>query len=325
MKNKIILISTLLAGLFIFNSCLKDDADYWKDDVAGKMYATVFSPGFHTNSVQPIPDVVTFSFMVNIATDKLPTTDITLNLAFDDAAISAYDSTLLAKAKIAKDTNDDGTWKWKNYKPFPSRALITPVVVIPAGTRTGTAQFTVDRADSIVLTSYLQKHGGYMVAVSITSVSPATVKLTANMSTYLLALPLANKYEGLYAGDGFFKHPTAASSRALTADKTLTTETSDKCKTGLADLADPATGQYYIYITVGATATSPGIYPVTIDNVNPAAPLVLAQLNNADDLITFDNPVAFNYYDENAKMFVLRYHYNNGAAWREIEEILTKK
>lgn len=322
MKNKIIIISTLLAGLFILNSCLKDDHDFWKDDVAGKMYATVFSPGFHSNSVQPVPDEVTFNFMVNIATDALPKTDVTLNLAFDNAAISAYDSTLRATAIANHDTLDDGTLNWKNYKPFPSAELLTTSVTIPAGTRTGNASFKVARADTVQLA------GSYMLAVSITSVTPATVLMTKNMNTYLLALPIANQYEGKYTNDGFFKHPTAASSRALTADKDLLTVNKNTCELGLADLADAATGQYYIRITVeDATIVVAGktVNKVTIVNVNPAAPLVLEQINVGDDLITFDQGVTFNYYDPSAKKFVLRYHYNNGAAWREIEEILTKK
>lgn len=331
MKNKIIVISTLLAGLFILNSCLKDDADYWKDGVAGKMYATIFSPGFHSGSVQPIPDEVTFSFMVNIASDAVPNTDVILNFAFDNAAISAYDSTLkaaaydstaMAAAIAAGDTTDDGEPIWKNYKPFPSAVIIDPVVTIPAGSRTGTVTFKVARADTVQLA------GNYMLAVTITSASPANVMLTSNMSTYLLALPIANQYEGVYTNDGYFKHPTAASSRALDKDKELLTVNKNTCELGLADLADPATGQYYIRVTVeDATIVVGGktVNKVTIVNVNPAGPTVLAQLDTSDDLMTFDQGVTFNYYDPSSKKFVLRYHYNNGAAWREIQEVLTKK
>lgn len=323
MKNKILIISTFLTGLFILNSCLKDKADFWKDKVSGKMYATVFSPGFHSNSVQPVPDDVTFSFMVNIATDEVPKTDVTLNLAFDDAAILDYASLLKAKATANHDTLKNGTLNWKNYIPFPSAVLLTPSVTIPAGTRTGTASFKVARADTVQLA------GNYMLAVSITSVTPTTVSVTKNMSTYLLALPIANQYEGVYTNDGYFKHPTAASSRALTADKDLSTVNKNTCELDLADLADPATGGYFITVTVeDATIVVSGktVNKVTIVNVNPAVgPAVVEQLNVGDDLISFDQGVTFNYYDPSAKKFVLRYHYNNGGAWREIEEILTKK
>lgn len=322
MKNKITVILTLLAGLFIMNSCLEDDADYWSADVAGKMYATVFSPGFHSNSVQPIPDVVEFSFMVNIATDELPKTDVTLNLAFDNAAIIAYDTVLRRAAVANNDTLDNGELDWKNYKPFPSAVLIDQSVTIPAGARTGTVRFSVARADTVQLA------GNYMLAISITSVTPTTVNLTSNMSTYLLALPIANEYEGTYSADGYFKHPTAASSRALDKDKDLLTVNKNTVEMGLADLADPATGQYYVRLVVeDATMVVGGktVNKVTVVNVNPAAPLVLAQLDIADDLLTFDAGITFNYYDPSAKKFVLRYHYNNGAAWREIMEVLTKK
>jgi len=152
--------------------------------------------------------------------------------------------------------------------------------------------------------------------------------MTSNMKTYLLALPLANEYEGIYSNDGYFKHPTAGSSRALDKDKELFTLNKNTCKLGLADLADPATGQYYIKVIVESATIVVGgktVNKVTIVNVNPAAPLVLEQRNVADDLMTFDPGIVFNYYDPSAKKFVLRYHYNNGGAWREIQEVLTKK
>ncbi len=332
MKNKILVILTLLAGVILFQSCLKDNADYWPAGVAGKMYATVFSPGFHSNSVQPIADEVTFTFMVNIASDAVPKTATTVNLAFDNAAIAAYNATLKAAAfeesawaasKSSGDTAANGDPIYKIYSPFPSATLITPTVTIAAGARTGIASFKVARADTVQLS------GNYMLAVSIQSVSPATIMTTANMKSYLVALPIANQFEGTYSNDGYFRHPTAASSRALDNDKELLTVNKNTCELGLADLADPATGAYFIKITVQDETIVVGgktVNKVTIVNSNPSVgPAVVAQLDTSDDLLTFDQGVTFNYYDPSSKKFVLRYHYNNGAAWREIMEVLTKK
>jgi len=325
MKNKIFLITVLLAGLYMLNSCLKDDHDYWADGVKGKLYATVFSPGFHSQSIQPIAGYDTFSFMINIATDKLPTSDVTVNLALDNAAISAYDSTLKAKALLAHDTLDNGKANFKNYKPYPSIELLTPTIVIPKGTRTAIAKFRIFDGDTLNITF----PRFFMGAVSITSVTPTSVKQTSNMNTYLLAMPIANEYEGLYSNDGFFRHPTSTSSRALTADKYLYTVDKNTCQLGLADLEDAATPAYYINVFVDKTSTvlvdGKIKYKVTITNVYPlGGPATLEQLDSSDDLITFDSGVTFNYYDPDTKSFILRYRYNNGAAWRDIEERLTK-
>jgi hypothetical protein len=323
MKNKIILTISFLSAIFLLSSCLKDDADLWKEDVAGKMYATVFSPGLHSSSIQPVPDAVTFSFMVNIATDAVPSTDVVVSLAFDNAAIATYTESLRKAAIANNDTLDNGEPDYKNYKPFPGAVLLTPTLTIPAGSRTGTVSFKIANADTVQLT------GAYMLAVSITGVTPADIMLTSNMKTYMLALPIANQYEGVYTNDGYFKHPTASSSRALSADKTLSTINKNTCELGLADLEDAATPAYFIRVTVEETTRVVGgatVNDVTITNVYPGGgPTTLEQINEGDDLITFDSGVQFNYYDPATKKFVLRYHYNNGAAWREIEEILTKK
>lgn len=200
MKNKIIVITTLLAGMFILNSCLKDDNDYWKDDVKGKQYITFLKPGFTANSLLPVADPVEVKFMVNIASDKLPKTDNVFTFALDNAAISAYDSTLKKAAIEAKDTLDDGTLNWKNYKPWPSVKLLDETLTIPAGSRVGFVRLLVDRADTVKLL------GNYMTAITITS-SPANVPIANNMKTILCAFPIANKYEGDYASEGFRDHP----------------------------------------------------------------------------------------------------------------------
>ena len=71
-------------------------------------------------------------------------------------------------------------------------------------------------------------------------------------------------------------------------------------------------------VMVGTKST----YKVTIIGYGAQ---VTEQVDSGDDLITGATGVTFNYWDIDAQAFVLRYHYNNGAAWREIMETLTKK
>ncbi|MCX6239450.1 MAG: hypothetical protein NTY07_18180 [Bacteroidia bacterium] len=71
MKNKIILFVSFAAVIFSLNSCLKDKVgDYWPDDVAGKMYATVPSYTLQQLALRPVVGDVPFSFLVTIVITK---------------------------------------------------------------------------------------------------------------------------------------------------------------------------------------------------------------------------------------------------------------
>src|ERR1035437_6739956 len=114
MKNKITLFLSFLAGIILFVSCLKAKVgDYWVDGVAGKVYATVPVYTLQQLSLQPTPGDVPFSFLVNIATDALPTEDITLTIAIDPAAVTQY--------------NTDHS---KSFKTFPTVQVLTPSITI---------------------------------------------------------------------------------------------------------------------------------------------------------------------------------------------------
>ena len=93
MKNKITIFVTFVALIGLLSSCLKDKVgDYWTDGVAGKMYATVVDYTLQQKALLPVAGDVAVSFLVNIATDELPTEDITLTLAVDNAAITKYNT-----------------------------------------------------------------------------------------------------------------------------------------------------------------------------------------------------------------------------------------
>jgi len=180
MKNKIKLIVTFFATVFLLGSCLKDDVgEYWPDDLAGKMYATVVKANLQQLALQPKAGDVSFEFLVNIATDALPTEDITITFKIDPAAVTAYNTDFK-----------------KAFKPFPTVEILTKTLVIPKGTRNGIAKGKVWGAEK------LDACDNFIAAISIESAKTASgidVPVGGNMRTYLLALPIANPYAGNYS------------------------------------------------------------------------------------------------------------------------------
>jgi len=253
MKNKIIVIITFLAGLVLLNSCLKDDADYWKDDVSGKMYATVLVPTLQSLGLKPVPGEVTYSFMINIATDALPTSAVTLTLAVDTNAVLEYN----AKKNTA-------------YKPFPNVELLTPTVTIPAGSRTATVQAKVWGAET------LDACDNFIAAITIKSVSDPKIVIAANMKSYLLSLPISNPYEGLYHSTGVFHHPVNGD-RTIDEDKVLKTVDCRSVSTTVGDL-----GGYEVIFTVNADNS------VTVSGagLGPAQPIFQGSGTNTYDPAT---------------------------------------
>ncbi len=301
MKNKVIFSLSFLAGMFLLNSCLNDNkGEYWTDDLAGKMYATVAFPGLQTQSLLPIPDEVTIKFLVNIATDALPTKDYTLGVAFDNAAITAYNAKLKA---------DAGTGPYKTYKPFPSVKLLDPTITIKAGTRNAYVRFSVARADTVKLT------GDYMTAVSITSVTPSDIPIAGNMKTVLYAFPLANEWEGDYLSEGFRDHPT------------LGMEPFKYPKLRFATINGTAVhkdqvgnyGGYGLDITI--TTNTMVVNGVTVNKCD----LKVTGMGDPTDFLVYTtfNGEPMNYYNPVTKVFELYYAYNK-AAPRKLRETNSK-
>jgi hypothetical protein len=300
MKNKILMIVSFLAVALTQNSCLKDNVGMdWTSDLKGKMYAEVWKGGIATQVLSPVPDPVIFKFMVNIATDALPTSDITLTIAVNDDARVKYNEANKA-----------------NYTLYPYIEVLNPTVVIKAGTRNAYVHVKVWNANT------LSACGSYMAPISImTATGGVIVSDQINGGSRLMNLAIACPYQGNYHAYGYFKHPTAASSRYIDMDKSYSTLT---CKSVHGDLADLGP-DYTMDLIVDESSTflvgSKAVNRVTIIGYGAQ---VTEQINVGDDLITGATNVPFNYYDPSTKQFVLRYHYNNGAAWREIMETLTR-
>lgn len=306
MKNKIIVIITFLAGSFLLNSCLKDDADYWKDDVAGKMYATVLVPTLQALTLKPVADTVSFSFMVNIATDQPPTSEVTLTLAADPAAVTAY----------SKRTG-------KTYLAYPSVKVMTPTVKIAAGTRTGTVTCKVWGADK------LNACDNFIAGITITAVSDPNIIIASNMKSYLLSLPISNPYAATYLVNGYRIRP--GNPTELMAPNTEQDFNTVDCKT----VRKNGFGNYSAFDIVIEVTTDPivvaganclkviatPIDPATNGSVGGMWPIWTGDAAADPKPVTPD----INYYNPATETFVLNCFYTSSAGNRIMYEVCKRK
>ena len=180
------MIISFLATILIASSCLKDNVgEDWTASLKGKMYAQFPNNGAQAFTIAPSASDQEFKFLVNIATDALPTSDITLTVGKDTAAMNAYSASLQAA---------DTSIHWK-YKLYPDLTIVDQTVTIKAGTRNAYIHVIVGRADTIGLTTK------YMAPITILTASSPVV-IAENMKTVLYSLPIANKWEGTYKMKG---------------------------------------------------------------------------------------------------------------------------
>lgn len=304
MKNKIKIIVSFFTVVFMLSSCLKDTVgDYWKDDLAGKMYATVPDYTLQSLALKPVPGEVTFSFLLNIATDALPDEDITLTLAVDPGAVTQY--------------NTDHS---KSYKTFPTIQVLTPTVVILKGTRNASGSAKVWGAE------VLNACDNFMTAITITSAKTASGKdipVAGNMKSYLLSLPISNPFAGDYHAVGYRVHPTSGT---FTVNTTETASTID-CKTIRKGLM----GDYPYTLDITVTDQTMVVNGATVNKVTLSTPDVAPENFGMYATFTGDpatSPAApsaaMNYYNPVTKVFVLNYFYLSAGAARKIFEILTR-
>lgn len=174
MKSKILIIITFMAGTLMFNSCLKDKLNTdWTSSLSGKMYATFVNPGLQSSTINNLPAPQIIRAFVNIATDALPTSDITVNIKIDADALTAYNTANSTSLVLCPNVT------------------IAPVV-IKAGTRNGYAYITLTGADQLDLKT------AYAVPLTISSAT-GNVTVASNMKTTIIQVPVANKWEGSYS------------------------------------------------------------------------------------------------------------------------------
>jgi hypothetical protein len=214
MRGKLLMIVSLLASSFVMNSCLKDKVGLdWTDDLKGKMYAEVWKGGFAALGLAPVPDSVTFKFLVNIATDQPPTEDITVTIAVSEEAMTRYNQ--------AKGTD---------YQLYPYIDIVDKSLVIKAGTRNAYCHVKVWNAQ------LLNACDNFMAPIVIQSATGGVIPADPlNMGARLMGLPISNPYEGSYQVTGVFIHPTAGS-RDINEVKTLSTVNCNTVTTTVGDL-----------------------------------------------------------------------------------------
>lgn len=180
MNNKILLAISFLAVMLVTSSCLKDDVGIdWTDDLAGKMYAEFSTNGANTYVIQPLAEDQMFKALVNIATDAVPASDITVTFSIDQAAMDEYN------------TDEDAS-----YRMYPGAEIINQPLVIKAGDRNAYLHVRLPRADTLNLNNQ------YMVPITITDVTGGVI-IAGNKKTVLYRLPVANKWEGTYKARGY--------------------------------------------------------------------------------------------------------------------------
>ncbi len=306
MRNKILMIISFVVVALFLNSCLKDDVGLdWTSSLKGKMYAEVWQGGFQALALDPVPDTVTFKFLVNIASDQPPTQDITVTLGVDADAIAKYN-----------DLNGS------DYQLFPNINILDKSLVIKAGTRNAYAHVQVWGADQ------LNACDNFMAPIAITDATGGVIPADpVNMGARLMALPIANPYAGSYHVVGYRIHPSYADPFTVDMDEQLSTV---NCSTVLKHYMGDYPYDVSIQITDQTMVVS-GVtcYKVIVHTMDPATGALIAGEGMET---TFTGNLAYppapptsdvNYYNPDTKQFVLNYYYASPTP-RIAYEILTR-
>ena len=270
------------------------------------MYAEITGAGFQALALQPTTDTVTFKMLVNIATDALPTQDISVTMEVNEQAITDYN-----------------TLKGTNYELYPYIKIIDNPVTIKAGTRNAYVHVQVWHAD------LLDACGNFMAPIAIQSATGGVVASDPlNQGARLMALPINNPYAADYHVVGYRLHPTLG---VFSVDKTETVSTID-CKTvkvsGFGDypydlIIGITTGTITVQGTVCNKVTLQIIDPGTGTDVSSGTGVYTTFTGSATTPpIPVTNDV--NYYNPVTKQFVLNGFYNS-AAPRIMYEVLTRE
>jgi len=302
------MIVSLLASSLVMNSCLKDKVGLdWTDSLKGKMYAEVWKGGFLSMGLQPIPDSVTFKFLVNIATDQPPTEDITVTLAVSEEAMNAYNQ--------AKGTA---------YQLYPYIDIVDKSLVIKAGTRNAYCHVKIWNAH------LLDACDNFMAPIVIQSATGGVIPADPlNMGSRLMGLPISNPWAADYDVIGYRIRPGNAPEPVATTETLSTIDCKTVYKVGF--------GNYSAYnIRIEVTSETMVVGGVTCNKViaTPYDPGTGSDVGGMWDTWTGDaatppappaNPTDINYYNPVTKQFVLNCYYLSGAGNRIMYEILTRK
>jgi hypothetical protein len=189
MKKRIYLITTLLlsAAVLTMSSCLKDPRaqDFSNVGTLVELPLEAYN-GLNALIPEALPILTTpqtIPVVVNIASPKPLSTAITVTLAIDQAALTAYNH--------ANGLDTGGNTPY-TLLPANTYTISSLTVTIPAGQRTGTVNVMVN-------TSLVDPSGAFVLPLSITDGGGQKI---SNYKTVLLNVQAKNKYDGTYTVDG---------------------------------------------------------------------------------------------------------------------------
>ncbi len=307
MRKKIFMIVSFLAAGFILNSCLKDDVGVdWTSSLKGKMYAEITGAGFKALALQPTTDTVTFKELINIATDALPTQDITVTLAIDTMASHNYN--------LLKGTA---------YKPYPYVRIVDNPVVIKAGTRNAYFHVQVWHAD------LLDACANFMAPIVIASATGGVVASDPlNQGARLMALPINNPYAADYNCVGYRIRPGNPTEPIVAVETFSTVDCRTVVKAGFGNYSP-----YNINIQITGNVIVVGgvnCFKVIATPIDPSTGLSVGGMFDSwtGDPATPPAPPAnatdINYYNPVTKVFVLNCYYLSSAGNRIMYEVHTR-
>lgn len=221
------ILAILAVTVVTFSSCLKEKyrTDFTSvPDVVEQPY-----PGFAAKSFDLSDVPQDMDFWVNLASVNTRSSDVTVTIAKDQAAIDEYNSA-------------NGT----SFEALPDSTYTLPstTLSIPAGTREASEKVKL-------FTNKIDLTHSYLFAYTITDAQGITI--AENRKTTLVSILVKNAYEGDYHATGYFQHPTVP--REIDRDTYLYTWSANQVVKELGDL-----GSTQIILTINPDNTV-GIAP----------------------------------------------------------------
>ena len=289
--KKLLLYGFMLSGVaFSLTGCLNDD-EHFTDFAGVGAIAEIPSSAFYgvgDNQGLPVASTqVDYSFDVNIASPTMPTQDVTVTVAVDQATLDAYNK--------ANDTQ---------YQLLPASlySIASLMTTVKAGSRLAPIKVTFYSAGNTAkvpdATAY--NNASYALPVKITGTSN-NIAISSNYGYKIIILKIKNQYDGDYKAVGTFTHPVNGP-RAINKDKTLATVDGSTVQTEYADLGSNG---WLMNLRVNADNT------VTLTPKGSASTATIQ--------------TGVNKYDPTTKSYTLNYKYAGAGGDRVVNEVITLK
>ncbi len=287
---KSFLYSVLLAGLAAsLTGCLNDDEHYTDFKNVGAV-AEIPSSAFYGIGYNQGLSITTtptsYTFDVNVASPTLPTQDVTITLAVDQATLDAYNT-------------NNGT----SYQLLPSSLyqIASLTTTVKAGSRLAPVAVSLYSSSDRVTDPGAYNDAEYALPLKITSATN-NVAVSSNYGSRIIFPKIRNQYDGTYLAKGTFNHPVNGP-RSINKEKTLSTINLTTVQTEFADLTTD--NNYYMQLRINSDNT------VTLIPKG-ASPTATVQFGT-------------NTYDPTTRSFTLNYKYAGSGGDRVISETLTRE